>query len=218
MATAIQTAPRGVRWRATTTGELLAEGLGTFILICFGDGVVAMAVAALNQSGRGAKRLPARGLRVRPDDPRHAPRARRAARARRRGARPHGRGRELTAGPRAHVRPSECRPRLPQAGDPRGSRRQEAISVDQTLPDQQTTCESVPDTGHAGRFSTGLEAMPPTPDTLHRGKYSEGLEQFPALPSNRHPGRFSDGVERLPETPAMVRRGSFADAGRREDG
>ena len=40
-------------WRATTGGEYAAEVLGTFILIAFGTGVVAMAVAALNQSGRG---------------------------------------------------------------------------------------------------------------------------------------------------------------------
>jgi glycerol uptake facilitator protein len=40
-------------WRKTIWGELAAEFLGTFILIAFGDGVVAMAVAALNQSGRG---------------------------------------------------------------------------------------------------------------------------------------------------------------------
>jgi glycerol uptake facilitator protein len=39
-------------WRKTVWGEFLSEYLGTFVLICFGDGVVAMAVAALNQSGR----------------------------------------------------------------------------------------------------------------------------------------------------------------------
>jgi glycerol uptake facilitator protein len=39
--------------RTTLFGELMAEFFGTFILISFGDGVVAMAVAALNQSGRG---------------------------------------------------------------------------------------------------------------------------------------------------------------------
>jgi glycerol uptake facilitator protein len=41
-------------WRKTVWGEFLAEYLGTFVLIAFGDGVVAMAVAALNQSGRAA--------------------------------------------------------------------------------------------------------------------------------------------------------------------
>ena len=35
-------------------GELLAEFIGTFVLIAFGDGVVAMAVAALPGSGRAA--------------------------------------------------------------------------------------------------------------------------------------------------------------------
>ena len=34
------------RWRQTVWGELLSEFLGTFVLIAFGDGVVAMAVAA----------------------------------------------------------------------------------------------------------------------------------------------------------------------------
>jgi glycerol uptake facilitator protein len=52
--------PRG-GWRATTAGELAAECLGTFILISFGDGVVAMAVAALNQSGRGTQIFAASG-------------------------------------------------------------------------------------------------------------------------------------------------------------
>jgi glycerol uptake facilitator len=40
-------------WQQSTAGELVAEFLGTFIIICFGCGVVAMVVAALNQSGRG---------------------------------------------------------------------------------------------------------------------------------------------------------------------
>ncbi|HET8758103.1 MAG TPA: MIP/aquaporin family protein [Solirubrobacteraceae bacterium] len=48
-------------WRRSTAGELLAEFLGTFVLICFGDGVVAMAVAALNQSGRGSEIFAASG-------------------------------------------------------------------------------------------------------------------------------------------------------------
>ena len=48
-------------WRQGTTGELAAECVGTFILICFGDGVVAMAVAALNQSGRGTEIFQASG-------------------------------------------------------------------------------------------------------------------------------------------------------------
>jgi glycerol uptake facilitator protein len=60
-AAAAEPQPRRVGWRATTAGELVAEFLGTFILICFGDGVVAMAVAALNQSGRGTKIFDASG-------------------------------------------------------------------------------------------------------------------------------------------------------------
>jgi glycerol uptake facilitator protein len=40
--------------RVGVMGEALAEFLGTLVLIAFGDGVVAMAVAALNQSGRAA--------------------------------------------------------------------------------------------------------------------------------------------------------------------
>jgi glycerol uptake facilitator protein len=42
-------------------GDLLGEFLGTFVLISFGDGVVAMAVTALNQSGRGTKIFDASG-------------------------------------------------------------------------------------------------------------------------------------------------------------
>jgi glycerol uptake facilitator protein len=40
---------------------LSSEFLGTFVLIAFGDGVVAMTVAALNQSGRGANIFVASG-------------------------------------------------------------------------------------------------------------------------------------------------------------
>src|SRR5690606_31875086 len=40
-------------WRRTTWGEYLSEFLGTFVLIAFGTGVVAMAVVGLPGSGRG---------------------------------------------------------------------------------------------------------------------------------------------------------------------
>jgi glycerol uptake facilitator protein len=61
VATTVQRAPQRTGWRATPAGEYLAECLGTFVLICFGDGVVAMAVAALNQSGRGSQIFAASG-------------------------------------------------------------------------------------------------------------------------------------------------------------
>jgi glycerol uptake facilitator len=55
MAEAVRPEGSGRRWgwQQSTAGELVAEFLGTFIIICFGTGVVAMVVAALNQSGRG---------------------------------------------------------------------------------------------------------------------------------------------------------------------
>jgi glycerol uptake facilitator protein len=53
--------PRAAGLRRTVWGELLAEFLGTLVLIAFGDGVVAMAVAALNQSGRGTQIFAASG-------------------------------------------------------------------------------------------------------------------------------------------------------------
>jgi glycerol uptake facilitator protein len=61
MATAVERPVQRAGWRGTTAGELAAECVGTFVLICFGDGVVAMAVAALNQSGRGTKIFDASG-------------------------------------------------------------------------------------------------------------------------------------------------------------
>lgn len=42
-------------------GELASEFLGTFVLILLGNGVTAMSIAALNQSGRGAEAFAASG-------------------------------------------------------------------------------------------------------------------------------------------------------------
>jgi glycerol uptake facilitator protein len=48
-------------WQRTIRGELASEFLGTFVLILLGNGVTAMSIAALNQSGRGAEAFAASG-------------------------------------------------------------------------------------------------------------------------------------------------------------
>ena len=48
----VERGTRRWRWAQTTAGELVAEFLGTMIILAFGDGVVAMVVAALPGSGR----------------------------------------------------------------------------------------------------------------------------------------------------------------------
>lgn len=61
MAAAASATRKPPGWRTTPVGEYLSEFLGTFVLICFGCGSVAMTVAALNQSGRGARPFDATG-------------------------------------------------------------------------------------------------------------------------------------------------------------
>jgi len=61
MATATAQGRGKTGWRATPVGEYVSEFLGTMILILFGCGSVAMAVAALNQSGRGTEIFQASG-------------------------------------------------------------------------------------------------------------------------------------------------------------
>jgi glycerol uptake facilitator protein len=48
-------------WQRNPIGELVAEFFGTFVILAFGCGVVAMTVAALNQSGRGKEAFAASG-------------------------------------------------------------------------------------------------------------------------------------------------------------
>jgi glycerol uptake facilitator protein len=43
------------RWQQSTFGELVAEFLGTMIILLFGGDSGAMVVAGLKQSGRGTK-------------------------------------------------------------------------------------------------------------------------------------------------------------------
>jgi glycerol uptake facilitator len=47
-----RTLGREAAWRSTLVGELISEFLGTFVLVAFGDGAVATAVAALPESAR----------------------------------------------------------------------------------------------------------------------------------------------------------------------
>jgi glycerol uptake facilitator protein len=49
------------RWQQSVLGELVAEAFGTFVLLAFGLGSVAMTVAALNQSDRGSEAFAASG-------------------------------------------------------------------------------------------------------------------------------------------------------------
>jgi len=49
------------RWQRSPVGELVAEFFGTFVIIAFGCGVVAMTVAALPESGRGDTGLASAG-------------------------------------------------------------------------------------------------------------------------------------------------------------
>ena len=53
MAATTTAAPEGQAWRRGDIGDYVAEFFGVFILIAFGTGVVAMAVAGLPGSGRG---------------------------------------------------------------------------------------------------------------------------------------------------------------------
>lgn len=61
MAATTMVAGRKSGWRASVWGEHVSEFLGTMVLIAFGCGSVAMAVAALNQSGRGTQIFQASG-------------------------------------------------------------------------------------------------------------------------------------------------------------
>lgn len=52
----VERGTRRWRWQRRAAGKLAAEFLGTSVIVCFGDGVVAMVVATLNPSGHGAIR------------------------------------------------------------------------------------------------------------------------------------------------------------------
>jgi hypothetical protein len=62
-----------------------------------------------------------------------------------------------------------------------------------------------------GRFSTGMEWLPPAADNAAIGRFSDGMQQLSVSSATERFGRFSTGMEHEPEMPEALRVGSFAD-------